>query len=131
MLRLGQLQEKDGDEASAEATFARVVDVAPDRIAEAQFHIGFTRFVRGDRSGALGAWQAGMASGPPAPTLQAQLLYWIARAMPSGSAEAHDALNRAVAAAPESYYGLRAQEQLGVSLEHCQPGRLTARPGWR
>ena len=71
------------------------------------------RFVRGDRAGALSAWQTGLASGPPAPALQAQLLYWIARAMPAARREAQDALNQAAAAAPESYYGLRAQEQLG------------------
>jgi peptidoglycan lytic transglycosylase len=116
LLRLGQLDERDGDEASAEAHYQQMAQVAPDRTAEALFHIGFTRFVRGDRAGALAAWRGGMASGPPAPNLQAQLLYWSGKALPSRSAEALDAFNRAAAAAPESYYGLRAQEQLNGTL---------------
>ncbi|MCA1647436.1 MAG: transglycosylase SLT domain-containing protein [Chloroflexi bacterium] len=116
LLRLGQLQERDGASAAAEATYVRMAEVAPDRAAEAQFHVGFTRFVRGDRPGALSTWQTGLASGPPSPTLQAQLQYWIARALGPGSASAQNALNSAVATAPESYYGLRAQEQLGDSL---------------
>src|SRR5712691_9753329 len=113
LLRIGQLQERDGAPAVAEATFVRMSQAAPDRAAEALFHVGFTRFVRDDRMGAVAAWQAGLASGPPAPTLQAQLLYWIAKADPASSPQA---LSAAAAAAPESYYGLRAQEQLGSTL---------------
>ncbi len=116
LLRLGQLDERDGDEAAAEAHFQQMAQVAPDRSAEALFHVGFTRFVRGNGQGALAAWQTGLASGPPAPPLQAELQYWLGRAMPDGSAQAQEAFNRAAAAAPESYYGLRAQEQLGGSL---------------
>ena len=89
---------------------------APDRAAEALFHVGFTRYVRGDRPV---PWPPGRRVWPavrPAPALQAQLLYWIAKAAPSGSARAQDALNQAAAAAPETYYGLRAQEQLSGTL---------------
>jgi soluble lytic murein transglycosylase len=116
LLRLGQLHERDGAIADAEATYTQMAEVAPDRASEALFHVGFTRFVRGDRAGALSAWQTGLASGPPAPSMQAQLEYWMARALPSGSGPAQDALNKAAATAPESYYGLRAQEQLDNSL---------------
>jgi soluble lytic murein transglycosylase len=116
LLRLGQLSERDGATADAEATYLRMAEVAPDRASEALFHVGFTRFVRGDRAGAQAAWQTGVASGPPAPNLQAQLQYWTARALPAGSAAAQDALNRAAVIAPESYYGLRAQEQLDRTL---------------
>jgi soluble lytic murein transglycosylase len=112
LLRLGQLQERQGDTADAEATYLRMGQVAPDRAAEAMFHVGFTRFVRADRVGALSAWQTGLSSGPPEPSLQAQLLYWIARAVPEGSGPSQEALISAAAAAPESYYGLRAQAQL-------------------
>jgi soluble lytic murein transglycosylase len=113
-LRLGQLDERDGDEASAEADYQQMARATADRTAEALFHVGFTRFVRGDSSGALSAWRSGLASGgPPSPTLQAELEYWIAKALPVGSADAQDAFNRAAAAAPESFYGLRAQEQIG------------------
>jgi len=116
LLRLGQLQERDGALADAEATYLRMAEMAPDRAAEAFFHVGFTRFVRDDHPGALSAWQTGLASGPPAPAMQAELYYWSARALPAGSAPQQEALNRAAAAAPESYYGLRAQEQLGTTL---------------
>ncbi len=109
LLRLGQLDERDGATADAEATYLRMAKVAPDRASEALFHVGFTRFVRGDRAGALSAWQTGLASGPLAPSLQAQLLYWTARAMPADSGPAQAALNKAAATAPDSYYGLRAQ----------------------
>ena len=116
LLRLGQLYERDGAFSDAEGTYARMSELAPDRASEALFHIGLTRFVRGDRAGALSAWQTGLASGPPAPSLQAQLQYWTARALPSGSGPAQEALNKAATIAPESYYGLRAQEQLDSSL---------------
>ncbi len=116
LLRLGQLDERDGATADAEATYLRMAEVAPDRASEALFHVGFTRFVRGDRAGALSAWQTGLASGPLAPSLQAQLLYWTARAMPADSGPAQAALNKAAATAPDSYYGLRAQEQLDSTL---------------
>jgi soluble lytic murein transglycosylase len=112
LLRLGQLDERDGDAAAAETTYLRMAEAAPDRTAEAFLHVGFTRYVRGDRAGALDAWQTGLASGPPAPTLQTQLLYWAAKVLPPGSDAAQEALNMAVAAAPETYFGLRAQEQL-------------------
>jgi soluble lytic murein transglycosylase len=116
LLRLGQVQERDGDEASAEASYLRMADAAPDRTAEALYHVGFTRFVRGDGSGALSAWHAGSTSGPPSPTLQAQLLYWTARVLPGGSSEAQQAYTAAASAAPESFYGLRAQEKLGLAI---------------
>jgi len=117
LLRLGQLDQRSGDEAAAEGTYLRMAQDASDRAAEALFHVGFSRFVRGDRSGAMAAWQTGLASGPPTtPALQAQLLYWTARAAPAGSGQAQDALNQAAGTAPETYYGLRAQEQLSGTL---------------
>src|SRR5258708_14681042 len=116
LLRLGQLQERDGALADAQATHMRIADLAPDRAAEALFHVGFMRFVRGDRAGALSAWQTGLASGPPAPSMQAQLRYWTARVLPAGTGPAQDALSKAATIAPESYHGLRAQEQLDSAL---------------
>jgi soluble lytic murein transglycosylase-like protein/tetratricopeptide (TPR) repeat protein len=142
LLRLGQLDERDGDPAAAEANYLRMADAAPDRTAEALFHVGFTRYVRGDVAGALDAWQTGLASGPPAPTLQSQLRYWIAKARPAGSADAQEALTLAAAAAPETYYGLRAQEQLGGTFTIASsppssaswlapgPGELQERAAW-
>jgi soluble lytic murein transglycosylase len=116
LLRLGRLAERDGDPAAAETFYQRVPDVATDRVAEAFFHIGFTRFVRGDSNGALAAWQTGMASGPPAPAMQAQLLYWSTKVSSTDPEAAREALQRAIAVAPESYYGLRAQEHLESTL---------------
>ena len=49
LLRLGQLDERDGDEAGAEGAYQQMAAVAPDRSAEALFHVGFTRFLHGDR----------------------------------------------------------------------------------
>jgi soluble lytic murein transglycosylase len=115
LLRLGQMDERDDDPSSAEANYLRMAQVASDRAPEALFHVGFTRYVRGDVSGALSAWQTGVTSGPPAPDLQAQLQYWIGKAQPAGSAAAQEAFNRAAAASPESYYGLRAQEQISTA----------------
>jgi soluble lytic murein transglycosylase len=116
LLRLGQLEERDGDEAAAEGDYQQMASLAPDRTAEALFHVGFTRYLRGDRPGALDAWGTGMASGPPAPDVQAELQYWMGRVLPEGSQQAQDAFNLAAAASPESYYGLRAQDQLDGTL---------------
>jgi soluble lytic murein transglycosylase len=128
LLRLGQLDERDGDPAAAEDKYLRMVEAAPDRAAEARFHVGFTRYVRGDQAGALDAWQTGLASGPPSPTLQSELGYWMAKVLPAGSASAQEALNLAAAAAPETYYGLRAQEQLnGTFTVASSP---TSGAGW-
>jgi len=115
LLRLGQLDERDGDPAAAETKYLQMADAAPDRAAEALFHVGFTRYVRGDAAGALDAWQTGLASGPPGPTLLSQLHYWTSKVLPAG-ASAQESLNLAAAAAPETYYALRAQEQLSGTL---------------
>ena len=117
LLRLGQLDERDGNESTAESHYQLMAQVAPDRAAEALLHIGFTRFVRGDRDGALAAWQSGLASNPQTDSLQAQLWYWTARGQPTSlDGPRQEAFNRAAAAAPESYFGLRAQEQLNGTL---------------
>jgi soluble lytic murein transglycosylase len=114
---LGQLQERDASPAAAEETYLRMAQQAPDRASEALFHVGFTRFVRNDSTGALAAWQAGTSYAPSSPTLQAQLHYWTGKAMVTAAGRgAQDAFKQAAAAAPESYYGLRAQEQLGNTL---------------
>src|SRR5262249_9801814 len=109
-LRLGQLAERDRDEVAAEADYLSMAEAAPDRAAEALFHVGFARYVRNDRAGALSAWRIGLGSGGPASlTVLAALEYWTGKASADGSAEAQEAFNRAAAAAPESFYGLRAQ----------------------
>jgi soluble lytic murein transglycosylase len=117
LLRLGQLDERNGDEPGAEDHFQQMAQAAADRAPEALLHVGFTRFVRGDSPGALAAWQAGISANPSSATLQSELWYWIARAEPlSAEGPRVDAFNRAAAAAPESYFGLRAQDQLAGNL---------------
>ena len=117
LLRLGQLDERDGDnEAAAEAHYLAMAQAAPDRAAEALFHVGFTRYARQDTAGAQAAFRQGLASGgPPAPIVQAELDYWLAKTLPNGSAEANAALGAAAVAAPDSYYSLRAQDALNTT----------------
>ncbi|MBV9544533.1 MAG: transglycosylase SLT domain-containing protein [Chloroflexi bacterium] len=114
LLRLGQLDESDSDPAAAESNYFAMLQAAPDRAAEAMFHIGFTRYIRGDTAGALSAWQQGLGSGPPAPAMQSQLEYWISKALPAGSPEAAAFLNQAATADPESFYASRAQRAQDV-----------------
>jgi soluble lytic murein transglycosylase len=130
LLRMGQLQERNGDETTAEATYQRMAAAGPETLAEALFHVGFTRFARGDNAGALSAWQTGSASAPATPALQAQLLYWTARVLPEGSTESQTALNAAATAAPESFYGLRAQDRLGLSIGIASSAPATG-AGWQ
>ena len=100
--------------------------LAPDRLSEAMLWVGFTRYVRQDAAGALDAWQSGLTS-PSEPSIEAQLHYWRGKALPAGSSESVGALNAAVALAPESYHGLRAQDLLAGSTMS-----VAAAPGdWR
>ena len=116
LLRLGQLDEQDGDEAAAEAHYLAMAQAAPDRAAEALFHVGFSRYARQDTAGAQAAFRQGLASGgPPAPIVQAELNYWLAKTLPNGSAEANAALGAAASAAPDSYYSLRAEDALNTT----------------
>src|SRR5262249_41351213 len=71
LLRLGQLYERDDELLSAERMYLVMVARAPERGSEAWFHVGFARFARGDRAGALAAWQNGLAARPASPTWQA------------------------------------------------------------
>jgi len=111
LLQLGQLQMRSGEFTKAEGTFSRMATLAPERAAEALLNVGIARYVRQDRSGALSAWQQGLAAGG-SPAVQGQLQFWSAKALPAGSADSLAALNEAVALAPETYHGLRAQELL-------------------
>lgn len=113
LLQLGQAYERETDYVSAETAYARAGQAAPDRLPEGLYHVGLTRYLRGDADGALAAWRqalsgGGNLSGP----LRAQVSYWKAKLLDPASAEAHEALQQAMAAAPDSYYGLRAAEAL-------------------
>jgi soluble lytic murein transglycosylase len=114
LLQLGQLQMRSGEFSKAEGTFSRMATLAPDRASEALLNVGIARYVRQDLSGALDAWQAGLGGGGST-TVLGQLQFWRAKALPAGSVDAVAALNEAVALAPETYHGLRAQELLAGS----------------
>jgi len=114
LLQLGQLQMRAGEFTKAEGTFSRMAALAPDRAAEALLNVGITRYVRQDGTGALQAWRQGLVAGGT-PVVQGQLQFWSGKALPPGSAESLAALNEAVALAPETYHGLRAQELLAGS----------------
>jgi soluble lytic murein transglycosylase len=124
LLRLGQLQERDGDWSTAEATYVRAAGIPSDRTPEALFHVGFSRLIQGNTDGALAAWESGLTSGPPTPALQAQLLYWIGRTQPGAAGQS---FIQAAAVAPETYYGLRAQERLGTGLTVASTAPSTSR----
>jgi peptidoglycan lytic transglycosylase len=115
LLQLGQLQMRAGEFSKADNTFARMATLAPERAGEALLYSGFTRYVRQDTSGALDAWRRGLAIESP-PQIQSQLQFWLGKVLPPGSAEAIDALNQALALAPDTYHGLRAQELLAASI---------------
>ena len=70
--------------------------------AEAQFHIGFTRFVRGDRPGALAPGRRVWPAAHPPPRCRRSCCTGWQGSLPAGSAAAQDALNQAAAAAPET-----------------------------
>jgi soluble lytic murein transglycosylase len=115
LLQLGQLQMRAGEFSKAENTFARMATLAPERAAEALLYSGFTRYVRHDTAAALDAWRRGLAIDSP-PQIQSQLQFWLGKVLPPGSAEALDALNQALALAPDTYHGLRARELLAGSI---------------
>jgi len=115
LLQLGQLQERAGEFAEAEATYVRATGV-PDGAAEAWYRAGFVRYVRGDHGGALAAFNAGLTVEPKTPVVAAQLWYWAGRLAAPGSAEAQRAFSEAAAAAPESFHGLRAAEAMNRTL---------------
>lgn len=129
LLRLGQLDERDSEQAAAEAHYAAMAQAAPDRAAEALYHVGFSRYVRHDLPGAQAAFAQALASGPATPDLRAQLEYWSAKTLPAGSAEANAALDRATAAAPDSYYALRAADARNGTLAVASSAPSTS-AGW-
>ena len=116
LLRLGQALERQGSYARAEQAYSQMGQAAPDRLHEALFHVGLARYLRGDVAGALEAWRQAFSAGGSLPNpLRAELALWKARALEAltpGTDEAREALQAATAAAPDTYFGLRAQELL-------------------
>lgn len=112
LIALGRLQQRAGNTSAAELSYLRATQTTSDQVPAAWFGVGFLRFLRGANDDAIAAWGTGLGTGPPTPQLQSLLLYWIGKA----SADGRPAYEAAVRAAPETYHGLRAAEQLGGSL---------------
>lgn len=124
LIALGRLKQRAGETSAAEQSYLRAAQTTSDQVPVAWFGVGFMRYLRGATAEAIAAWGTGLASGPPTPAVQAQLLYWIGKASAAGDSRA--AYEAAVRAAPESYYGLRAAEQIGtLSIAATAPAATT------
>jgi soluble lytic murein transglycosylase len=115
LLEAGKAQDELGDYASAEGIYDRLVATYPTRdggLAGA-FRRGLARFMRGNTSGALEAWDELLARDPE-PPIRAEALYWSGKALAAQGSDA-DALAKYRAAAavrPVDYYVLNAQAEL-------------------
>ncbi len=119
LLRAGRLLESNGRYAEAAAAYVRLAELAPQsaQVPPALVRLGLTRYVRGDLPGALQAWQEAVTPARgPAPTLEAQALFWRGKALATlrgaDSAETREAWANAAAAAPGTYYAFRAADLL-------------------
>jgi len=115
LLEAGKAQEELNDYASAERIYDRLVSSYPTRDAglAGAFRRGLARFMRGNTSGALAAWDELLAREPEAP-VRAEALYWSGKALAAAGSDA-DALAKFRAAAsvrPGDYYVMRAQVAL-------------------
>ncbi len=125
LLRVGRLLERNGQYADADAAYSRVAQVAATSEAapEAALRAGIVRYAQDDWSSALAAWQTALdldRAGRLSPAMRVETLFWrgkaLARTGGAASADARDAWLQAAAAAPESYYGLRATDMLRGEL---------------
>ncbi len=125
LLRAGQLLERNGRYADADAAYSQVAQVATTSAAapEAALRAGIVRYAQDDWSGALAAWRTALdldRAGRLTPAMRVETLFWrgkaLARTGGAASADARDAWLQAAAAAPESYYGLRATDMLRGEL---------------
>ena len=98
--------------------------------AEAAFRAGYDRYVEGDISGALAAWERTSAASSP------RLEYWRGRALEAAgrNAEAADAYRRAVALDRFDFFAIEAAARLGepvLALEvGYRPRNLSRGIGW-
>jgi len=115
LLEAGKAQEELGDYASAERIYDRLVATYPTRDAglAGEFRRGLARYMRGNLSGAVSAWDELLRREPEAP-VRAQALYWSGKALSAGGDEsgARDKYGAAAAVRPVDYYVLRARVAL-------------------
>ena len=115
LLEAGKAQEELGDYASAETIYDRLVATYPTRDAglDGAFRRGLARYMRGNLSGALSAWDELLGRNPD-PSMQAEALYWSGKALEAqgDDVSARGKYQTAAAARPVTYYVLRAQVAL-------------------
>ncbi len=129
----GLVFEGSGRLDEAAANFAAVADAVPDhaQAAEGLFRAGLIRFRQGLPAAAAELWQryAQAAGGGD----EGRSEFWLAKAVAAEGdfAAESDHLQAAVAAAPSSYYGLRARALLAQDGAIHDPSAIgTATPQW-
>jgi len=115
LLEAGKAQEELGDYASAETIYDGLVATYPSRDAgmAGAFRRGLARYMRGNLSGAVSAWDD-LLGLEPEPAVRAQALYWSGKAL---AAQGDDAAAKtrylaAAAVRPVDYYVMRAEVAL-------------------
>ncbi|HET6316006.1 MAG TPA: transglycosylase SLT domain-containing protein, partial [Chloroflexota bacterium] len=115
LLEAGKAQEELADYASAERIYDRLVATYPTRDAglAGEFRRGLARYMRGNTSGALSAWDDLLRREPEA-AVRAQALYWSGKALSAAGDEAgaRDKYGAAAAVRPVDYYVMRARVAL-------------------
>jgi soluble lytic murein transglycosylase len=119
LLLAGRILEQSGQYADAAMAYASVLERAPGSasLPEAMLRAGLSRYALQDWASAATDWQQGSdAAGAAPPALRAELRFWLGKALAreSGAAspEARSAWSSAFELAPDSVYGLRAQDML-------------------
>jgi soluble lytic murein transglycosylase len=115
LLEAGKAQEGLGDYARAEAIYDRLVAAYPTRDAglAGAFRRGLARYMRGNVSGALSAWDELLGRDLDS-SVRAEALYWSGKALAAQGDDvaAVQKYQAATAVRPVDYYVLRAQVAL-------------------
>ena len=112
LLEAGKAQEELGDYASAAKIYDSLVASYPMRDAgmAGAFRRGLARYMLGDATGALNAWDELLARDPE-PAVKAEALYWSGKLLAArdDSVSAREKFQSAAAVRPVDYYVMRAQ----------------------
>ncbi|HET6319784.1 MAG TPA: tetratricopeptide repeat protein, partial [Chloroflexota bacterium] len=115
LLEAGKAQEELGEYTTAESIYDRLVATYPTRDAgmAGAFRRGLARFMRGNTSGALAAWDELLARDPQ-PAVRAEALFWSGKtlALAGSDADARTKYRAAAAVRPVDYYVVNAQAEL-------------------
>ncbi len=119
LLLAGRILEQGAQYADAAMAYASLLERAPGSpsLPEAMLRAGLSRYALQDWASAATDWQQGSdAAGAAPPALQAELRFWLGKALAkesgAASSEARAAWSSAFELAPDSIYGLRAQDML-------------------